>query len=863
MVETALCLVDANSLFYRAFFAIKASLTTSSGQPTNAVFGFVKMVQKIIDDVKPGHIGVCFDVGKKTHRTEKFAAYKEHRAPMPDPLVSQVPLIKEVVRAYRFAIFEKEGFEADDVIATLVHRFRGDFKKIVVVSSDKDILQLVGGGVTVYNPYKEDGIIYTPGVVTERMGVSPERIRDLIALMGDASDNIPGAHGIGEKTARLLLEEFKDVEDLLAHPEKIKRDSVRQIITSQVENIRLSRELAILRHDVPLSCEADDLKLIGPDTEKLWDLFTRLEFKGMLRAMSEERMSDQPSQARADIVKKEVGAVDLLLTKLKEHQTFSFFIHEEDDGVWSLNVALDDQTVWGTSQQKDAAALFGVGGVLAVGYDVKVARRFLLRMGIAPRVDFFDVLIAAYVVDPSRAATQLENLLWNQLGLAGVSRQDYLGKESHFLWRLKDVLEKKLRDDGLLGLLNDVEMPLVGVLFDMEKRGIALDTEVLARLSSKIDKRLEKLTGGIYEMAGQEFNINSPKQLSEVLFQKLKLPVIKKTKTGSSTDEEVLTRLAKDHELPGMLLEYRQISKLKTTYVDVLPELLDEKDRRIHTTFNQTGTETGRLSSSEPNLQNIPIKTAMGRSIRQAFVAGEGYGELLSADYSQVELRILAHLSEDPVLISAFKKGADIHRFTASLIFDVKEKDVTEEMRENAKRVNFGIVYGMSAYGLAKDLGIDPKTAQTFIDEYFMRYPRVKAFLDAQVDGCRRDGFVATLLGRRRYIPEIKNANMAVRQFAERQAINAPIQGSAADLIKMAMIRIDQEIRKAGLVSQMVLQVHDELVFEVAQGEEEKLGSLVRAAMENVMSLSVPLSVSVSVGKNWLDMEEAGHQGGK
>jgi DNA polymerase-1 len=863
MVETTLCLVDANSLFYRAFFAIKASLTTTSGQPTNAVFGFVKMVDKIIDDVKPGYIAVCFDVGKRTHRTEKFAAYKEHRAPMPDPLVAQVPLIKEVVRAYRFPIFEKEGFEADDVIATLVHRFKGDFKKIVIVSSDKDILQLVGGGVTVYNPYKEDGIIYTPQVVTERMGVSPERIRDLIALMGDASDNIPGAHGIGEKTARLLLEDFNDVEDLLAHPGKIKRESVRAIIISQVENIRLSRDLAILRHDVPLSCEVENLKLIGPDTEKLWDVFTRLEFKGFLRRLSEERMSEHPAATRADIAKQDVEAIEPLLKKLHDHAAFSFFIHEEDDNAWSMNVALDDKTVWGVSRQKDMAALFGLPGVLATGYDTKAARHFLSRLGIEPRVEFFDVLIAAYVADPSRSATQLENLLWNQLGLAGVSRQDYLGKEAHFLWKLKDVLQEKLRAQGLHKLLDDVEMPLVGVLFDMEKRGIAIDTEVLARLSSKIEKRLEKLTAGIYEAAGTEFNINSPKQLSEVLFQKLKLPVIKKTKTGSSTDEEVLTRLAQDHELPQMLLEYRQIAKLKTTYVDVLPALLDEKDRRIHTTFNQTGTETGRLSSSDPNLQNIPIKTALGRSIRQAFVAGDGFSELLSADYSQVELRILAHLSEDPVLISAFKKGADIHRFTASLIFDVKEKDVTDAMRENAKRVNFGIVYGMSAYGLAKDLGIDPKTAQTFIDEYFMRYPRVKAYLDAQVDGCRRDGFVATLLGRRRYIPEIKNANMAVRQFAERQAINAPIQGSAADLIKMAMIRIDGEIKKAGLSSQMVLQVHDELVFEVAGGEKKKLSALVRAAMENVMSLSVPLSVSVSVGKNWLETEELSSQGEK
>ncbi len=856
MVETTLCLLDANSLFYRAFFAIKANLATSSGQPTNAVFGFVKMVQRIIEDVRPAHIAVCFDVGKKTHRTEKFAAYKEHRAPMPDDLVAQVPFIKEVVRAYRFPVFEKEGFEADDVIATLVTRFRDDFKKIVIVSSDKDILQLVGGGVTVYNPYKEDGIIYTPQVVVERMGVEPERIGDLIALMGDASDNIPGAHGIGEKTARQLLADFKNVDDILARAEKIKRPSVRQIVETEAENIILSRELAALRHDVPLACVLEDLKLVEPDKEKLWDVFTRLEFRGMLRALSEDRLDARPSPGSGGVERRDIASIEPLLETLRKVGSFAFFIREEKEGAWSLNLALDQKAVVGISREEDLAALFDIPGVLAIGYDIKAARHFLARRGIAPRARFFDVLIAAYVADPSKSATQLESLLWNQLGLSGISRQDYWGREAHFLWKLKEVLTRRLDEDKLLGLLDDVEMPLVDVLFGMEERGIALDTNVLARLSAKIDKRLEKLTAGIYDAAGGEFNINSPKQLSEVLFERLKLPVIKKTKTGSSTDEEVLTRLARGHELPQMLLEYRQIAKLKTTYVDVLPTLLDRRDRRIHTTFNQTGTETGRLSSSDPNLQNIPIKTPLGRSIRQAFVAGDGYDGLLCADYSQIELRILAHLSADPVLTSAFKKNADVHRFTASLIFGVEEKDVADPMRENAKRVNFGIVYGMSAYGLAKDLGIDPKTAETFIDEYFTRYPRVKAFLDAQVEACRRQGYVATLLGRRRYIPEIKNANAAVRQFAERQAINAPIQGTAADLIKMAMIRIDQEMKKAGLASRMVLQVHDELVFEVAEGERKRLSSLVRAAMENVMSLSVPLKVSVSAGKNWLDMEE-------
>jgi DNA polymerase-1 len=856
MADAKLCLIDANSLFYRAFYAIKADLATSSGQPTNAVFGFVKMVNRILEELAPEYLGVCFDVGKKTHRTEKFAEYKIHRSPMPDALVSQVPLIKEVVAAYSFASFEAQGFEADDVIATLVHRMEKKVDKTVIVSSDKDMLQLVSDDVEVYNPYKEGGIVFTEALVKEKFGVEPKRIADLIALMGDASDNIPGAHGIGEKTARELLQDFKGAEDLIKNSSKIKREAVRSIIENNREAIRMSRELALLRNDVPLDADLKTLKLRPPDTQKLWEVFARLEFKGMLKELSQERLSISGGLATA-IPTLSFSDVGEILAKIARQKIFSFFIDEDTAGTaFKVNIALGDEGVYQTDDISFLKKVFAQKAWVAIGHDVKAAQRIFRQHGIPFEVKFFDTMLAAYLTQSSRASRDLESLLWDFLSLKGVSRQDYLGKESHFLFRLKSVLEKELKAKDLLGLFGEVEMPLVDVLAEMEETGIAIDIDGLKEFSRQMEKKLDRLIHKIYEMAGCEFNINSPKQLGDVLFNKLKLPVVKKTKTGVSTDEEVLTKLSRDNELPRILLEYRQVTKLVTTYIDVLPDLADKKTGRIHSHFNQTGTETGRLSSNNPNLQNIPIKTELGRRIRQAFIPGKGFDEILSADYSQIELRILAHLSLDPALIKAFQDDTDIHRFTASLIFGADEKDVTDEMRNNAKRVNFGIIYGMSSYGLAKDLGIDARTAQAFIDEYFLRYPKVKAYLDTQVDFVKKNGYVTTLLGRRRYIPEIVNANMAVRQFAERQAINAPIQGSAADLIKLAMVHLHERLQEGGFQSRLLLQVHDELVFEVKKSEKKDLIKLVRSQMEQAIPLRVPVKTTISTGKNWLDTQE-------
>jgi len=851
MIDAKLCLIDANALVYRAFFAVKADLSTSGGQPTNAVFGFIRMMRRILDDVAPEYLAVCFDVGKVTHRTEKFAAYKQNRPPMPDSLASQLPLIRELVRAYRMPLFDKEGFEADDVIATLVHRMGPKFRKVVIVSPDKDILQLVGRNVEVFNPYKEDGLVFTPEVVVEKMGVAPERIRDLIALMGDASDNIPGVKGIGEKTARLLLNDFKDVDDLLKHRDRIKRESVRRALESGTASLILSRELAILRTDVPLDVEQDALKVREPDTQALWDLFSRLEFRGMLKELSRQGVVKGGSEAAAPVT---IAAVDVgvIIPLIQKNRMFGFFF--SDEGVEQVFVAVDEKKSYKVEGADEVAKVFALSGCTAVGYDTKAVRHRLADRDIVPDVAFFDVMLAAYLVTSVKGSFDLSTLVWNYLNKQGASDHSWAGQEPVLLLRLKGVLEEKLEEAGLTSLFHDVEMPLERVLFDMERCGVAFGRDALGALAREIDDKLTDLIEGIYNAAGCAFNINSPKQLSEVLFGKLNLPVVKKTKTGFSTDEEVLTRLSKKHELPKALLEYRQLTKLKTTYVDVLPGLAD-KTGRIHSSFNQTGTETGRLSSSNPNMQNIPIKTQMGRRIREAFIPGKGYPRLLSADYSQIELRVLAHFSEDEVLGKAFREEADVHRYTASLIFNAEEADVTDEMRENAKRVNFGIVYGMSAYGLAKDLGIDPRMAETFIEEYFLRYPRVKSFLDGQIAHVREHGYVTTLLGRRRYIPEVHNRNAAVRQFAERQAINAPIQGSAADLIKVAMVRIDRRMREEGLCSRCVLQVHDELVFEMTEKEEGVLPELVRREMEDVMELCVPLKVTLKAGANWSEME--------
>ncbi|MBI4308777.1 MAG: DNA polymerase I, partial [Candidatus Omnitrophica bacterium] len=778
MSKNRIFLIDAYGLCYRAFYAVKG-LKNSKGRPTNAVFGFCNILRKLLNDLKPTHIAVCFDTGKKTHRQSKYAEYKMQRQAMPDDLISQIKTIREIVAAYNIPVFELEGYEADDVMATLASKYAGKNTEVVIVTEDKDMGQLVGAQVKLYSARQEK--ILTAADVEVKFGVRPDQIIDYIALAGDASDNIPGVPGIGEAGARALLAEFGTLENIYKHLDEVKGGKLKEKLRQGEQSALLSKELATLHADVPLAITCDDLALRRPDRPRLLELYQELEFRRFA-----EEVSDAPPAQQAQ----------------------------------------------GPIAYKDMVVLRRGNQSVSVVYDLKSLR----KQGQVFEGEIFDVYLAGYLLAGGQGQYDVPSLAWR-----------YLNKKphEHILEELYDPMMEALARQGLAGLLEKVEMPLVEVLVQMEKDGVRLDLCVLDELSRECQAKIAEMEDGLFKSAGTKFNINSPKQLSEVLFDRLKLPVIKKTKTGFSTDEEVLTRLAEKHALPAMILEYRQIAKLKNTYIDALPQLADPQTHRIHATFNQTGAETGRLSSNNPNLQNIPARTDFGRRIRAAFVPYDQGQVLLSADYSQIELRILAHLSGDEGLKKAFGRDDDIHRHTASLMFEVSEEKVDEQMRYAAKRINFGIVYGMSAFGLAKDLNVSQRQAQEFIDTYFLRYPNVRAFLDGEIQKARDLGYATTMFNRRRYLPDINSRNMGLRQFAQRQAINAPIQGTAADLIKKAMVDIAARIQHKKLSSKMILTVHDELVFNVPDKEQEEMVRLVREGMERIMELCVPVKATV------------------
>jgi DNA polymerase I len=845
MDEKRLYLIDATAFCYRAFYALKG-LSTSFGQPTNAVYGFLNMLNKIIKEKKPYYLAACFDVSRDTFRLKKFTEYKIQRPPMPDGLSSQIPLIKKLISAYGISILEKEGFEADDVIATMSAKAKEAGVAVTIVSSDKDVLQLVDENTVVFNPYKEKGVTLDAKGVEEFFGVGPGQVTDVIALMGDSVDNIPGCRGIGEKTAIELIKDFGSVENLLSNADRIKQTKVKEAINSGVDTIKLSKELALLDSKVDIGFDLEAFRLKQADSKELFQFFKQLEFKKMLKGLSFP--DDTPGQEEEIVcledkdLKGKLSAGDELFLYGDSCETLVFFANGKFFRLKTLG--------------KHAANIFSDSGIKKTGHDLKKIRVALSAEGIRLGGMHFDTMIAGYLINPSGTGFSLADLALEYLDSHLSPEAIDNGKGLNLLLRLRPKLEKMLFERSLTKLFYDLEMPLVEVLAQMELNGIKVDLNILQRLSKDLEKRLIYLIDEIYSASGTQFNINSPKQLSQVLFEKLKLPVIKKTKTGPSTDEEVLKKLAGSHPLPAFLLEYRQLMKLKTTYVDTLPELVDSKTGRIHTSFNQTATETGRLSSSNPNLQNLPIKTEIGSRIRQAIVASAEGHHILACDYSQIELRILAHISADENLIQAFKNNRDIHKATAALIYGLEEKDVTDQMRETAKRVNFGIVYGLTSYGLSKDLNIPLDEAGAFIDAYFTRYPKVRDYIEEQIKKAEKDGFVTTILGRRRYIPEINNKNQAIRQFAQRKATNTPIQGSASDLIKLAMIEIHNQINVKQFASKMVLQVHDELVFDVPEKEQADFAAMVKERMENVLQLNVPIRVTVKQGRNWLEAEE-------
>jgi len=845
MTKPKLFLIDATALCYRAFYAIR-SLSTSFGQPTNAIYGFINMLNKILKEKNPQFLAVCFDVSRDTFRLKKFAEYKIKRPPMPDELSSQIPLIKEVISAYGVTIFEQEGYEADDIIATLARKAKEEGISTTIVSSDKDMLQLVDEDTAVFSPYKDEGIIYDEKKVSERFGIGPERITDIVALMGDDVDNIPSVPGIGEKTAVALIKEFGSSEKLLSNIDKIKSEKIKTAIKNNIDTIKLNKELAVLDKKIDLDFNLDKLKLTEPNHRELFRLFKFLEFKKLLKDL-EVREDKTP----------DMGVDTFQDKELKD------LINPQDelilcgDNLGSLIFHAKGKFFRITHPGANLKAILSNPQIKKIGHDLKKINVSLAKQDTVLDGLYFDTMVAGYLINPSKSGYNLNDLAWDYLD--GLLKSDSMNNVEavNIIKQLKPKLERELRDKSLFNLFTEIEMPLVEVLARMELTGIKLDLEILNKLSKDLEERLIKLIEDIHELSGCQFNINSPKQLRGILFEKLKLPIIKRSKTGPSTDEEVLRKLANKHKLPALLLEYRQLTKLKSTYIDALPDLVDPKTGRIHTSFNQTATETGRLSSSEPNLQNLPIKTDLGRNIRRAVIAFSKDSYLFSCDYSQVELRILAHLSKDKNLISAFKDNKDIHKITASLIYGLEGKDITESMRDTAKRVNFGIIYGLTSFGLSRDLGISVDEAQGFIEAYFSRYPKVKDYVQEQINHAKKEGFVTTILGRRRYIPEINNKNQSIRLLAERQAINAPIQGSASDLIKLAMVKIDEQIKINALKTRMIIQIHDELVFDVFKEEMAEFVDLAMDKMENVLKLDVPIKVDIKKGKNWLEMEPA------
>ncbi len=877
-------LIDGSSYIYRAYYAIP-HLSTKDGTPTNAVYGFVNMLLKIIREEKPDRLAVVFDAKGPTFRKDIYPEYKANRQAMPEDLVPQIPLIKEVVQGFNLPLLEKQGFEADDIIATLVERFSKEGEEITIVTGDKDLMQIVSEKVRLLDTMRNR--ISGPAEVAERFGGGPDKVVEVLALAGDSSDNVPGVPGIGEKTAKALIEEFGDLENLLANIDKVKGTKRRENLENFADQARLSHRLVTLDRDVPVDIEEENLNLKELDNETLQGLFKRFEFHTLLAGATsvgknsadyQAILTEEDFSALLNTLKKAKAiCLDTETTSLDPLQAdlvgLSFATEEEK--AWYIPVGHDYEGMPRQLNLKEVLQtlkpLLEDDNVAKIGQNLKYDAQVLRRAGIQLRGIAFDTMIASYLTDPASRSHALDRLALEYLGHKMISYSEvtadgkkkknfaqvdipsateYAAEDADITLRLKNRLAPKLKESQVENLFTEVEMPLLPVLTAMEWTGIRIDSRLLENFSGEMGTQLENLAGEIHGLSGIEFNIGSPKQLGEVLFDKLKLPTGKKTKTGWSTDVEVLTRLAEEHEICSKILEYRSMSKLKSTYTDALPQLVNPETGRIHTSFNQTVTVTGRLSSSGPNLQNIPVRTAEGRRIREAFIPEPG-SLLLSADYSQVELRILAHMAQEEALQTSFAQGEDIHRRTAGEVLGLDPAAVTKEQRRDAKAINFGIIYGMSAFGLARELKIGRKEAQDYIDRYFARYPKVRTFMEARLEEAKKNKCLYTLLGRRCPLPEIDSKNGIVRGNAERNAINYPIQGSAADIIKVAMIRIDRILSEKKLATRMVLQVHDELLFEVPESELGEVRALVQREMENAIKLDVPLRVDIGVGKNW------------
>lgn len=884
-----LCLIDTSALVHRAFHAIRP-LTTASGQPTNALFGLTQMLMKVLNDFQPTHVAAALDLKEKTWRHELFPAYKAQRSE-PDPdLVAQFPLVPRLLKAFSLSAIGVPGYEADDIIATLTRLGLKAGFEVLIISGDKDLMSLVGERVVMFDTMKNKR--YDLDAVRERHGVTGERLLDLLALAGDSADNIPGVPGIGPKTALKLLADFGDLDNILLKADAIERKGWREKMLANKDEAQLSRRLVTLSDEVAVGLgeELEELMCHEADSEALSEIFAELEFHTLSRRLSPQktvsrdgyRLIETPEKFAtllAELAEVKILAVDTETTSVNP-------MVAELVGIslaWNRSNAVyipvgHSETDNGPLIQLDKDLVFsGLGPILndasvkKWGQNIKYDAIVLKQAGFALKGIDFDSMVASYLVDPTRHRHGLDALSVEYLGhtpitfkeVVGTGRSqvtidkiapekvsDYACEDAQLAYLLSQLLAPKLKEGGLEKLFEKIERPLIEVLLRMEMTGVYLDIKLLQKMAADYSQRLQKMAAEIYTVAGEEFNINSPKQLAVILFERLHLPILKKTKTGPSTAVEVLERLADEHPLPAKILAYRSLSKLISTYLEALPRLVNAKTGRVHTSYNQAVTATGRLSSSDPNLQNIPIRGEDGAVIRQAFI-GESDNLILAADYSQIELRILAHFSGDPALVDAFRKGDDIHTRTATEVFQVLPMMVTEEMRRQAKTINFGLVYGMGAHRLAQELDIDRKTAKAYIDGYFTAYAGVKKYFDKVVTEAKAKEYVTTLFNRRRYLPEINSNNHNLKEMARRTALNTPIQGTAADLIKLAMVVIDQRLREKNWQSKMIMQVHDELVFEVPPTEVEALTLMVRKEMADVWPLKVPLVVDIGVGKNW------------
>jgi len=881
-------LIDGSAFLYRAFHAIR-SLSTSKGHPTNATFGFTRIMLKLIKDNAPEYAVVLFDVKGPTFRHKLYDQYKANRPPMPEELAAQIPDIKRVISALNIPIVEKLGFEADDLVGTYARLAQEKGFEVVMVTGDKDFIQLITENCTLWDPMKDT--LSDANKIKEDMGIDPAQFIDVLGLAGDTADNIPGVRGVGPKTAIKLIAEFGSINNLYDNLDRIKtRKKLYENVSSSKDIVLLSRDLATIDDSVPVKKSIEEFKLQDFDRKKAFELFKEFEFKTLAAEFAQKadktekiyKLITTPKELEklAHVLEaKQIFAIDTETTS--KHPTkaelvgisFSF---RENQGFY-IPIGHKGGNECEQPAKEDILKFFKPvlenPEVKKVGQNIKYDYIVLSRYGITLEGIAFDTMIASYLLNPSVRGHSLDKIAMDLFGYKTISYEEVTGKgksqinfsdvpisravdyaceDADITFMAYQEFVKRIRDNGFTNLIETIEVPLIRVLADMEMEGIKVDREALKLLSETFDKELKSLEKEIYALAGEEFNINSSQQLGVILFEKLNLKTIKKTKkkTGYSTDVEVLTKLAPTHELPAKLLRYRTLGKLKSTYVDSLQKLINKESGRIHTSFNQTITVTGRLSSSKPNLQNIPIRKKEGKKIRAAFIPKEGH-TLISADYSQIELRILAHCAEDKILIEAFNNGEDIHTRTALEIFQVLPQFVTDDLRSQAKTINFGIVYGMSGFRLANDLSISRKMANAYIDNYFKRYSGVKNFIDTTIEETKETCEVCTIFGRKRRLDDINSSNANIRNFAQRAAVNTPIQGSAADLIKLAMIKMDAALRKNKLASKMLLSVHDEIIFETPFEEKDQLIDLAKSVMEHVYPLKVPLEVNFGAGENW------------